>query len=135
MACSAIPLGMESMVDDETENWPVPENMHANLDAIKYDYKVQPLPVYTEDNHYVKPADIIDTISGVFVQLQFELVHYHISKRHHDSFNGTIAQIIVIKPGAPPTTSSLKHKNIRCGPMCPNPLLITQNGIPTCSCV
>ncbi|KAF8267360.1 hypothetical protein EI94DRAFT_1801764 [Lactarius quietus] len=122
----AIIPGGETTVDTETENWPVPTNMREKLDAIKYEYCTQPLLVYMVDDRFVEPPDVVDTIGGALVQLQFELVHYHISKNKHDSFNRTIAQITVIQPGAPPPTSSLKRTNVRSAPLRANPLLALQ---------
>ncbi|KAF8272078.1 hypothetical protein EI94DRAFT_415558 [Lactarius quietus] len=123
-----LPADAETTVDDETERWPVPDNMHDKLDAIKYEYKAQPVPAYTMEDVFVEPAAVVDTIAGALVHVQFELVHYHISKRSHDSFNATVAQITVILPGAPPPTSSLKRKNVRNGPLRANPLLLSRKG-------
>jgi len=46
------------------ERWPVPDNMHDKLDAIKYEYKAQPVPAYTMDDVFVEPAAVVDTIAG-----------------------------------------------------------------------
>ncbi|KAF8264399.1 hypothetical protein EI94DRAFT_1738536 [Lactarius quietus] len=105
--------------------------MREKLGAIQNEYRVQPLPAYTMDDRFIEPAVVVDTIAGALVQVQFELLHYHISKRSHDSFNATIAQITVIQPGAPLATLSLKRKNVRNGPLRANPLLLTRNGCST----
>ncbi|KAF8263826.1 hypothetical protein EI94DRAFT_1832118 [Lactarius quietus] len=100
--------------------------MQSKLNTIKYKYRAQPLPVYTMEDIFIEPLAVIDAIAGTLIQMQFELVHYHINKRGHDSFNGTIAQITIIQPGAPPPTLSLKRKNVRDGPLRPNLLLLAR---------
>ncbi|KAF8262981.1 hypothetical protein EI94DRAFT_1807979 [Lactarius quietus] len=101
-----LPADVETTVDDETERWPILDNTHNKLDAIKYEYKAQPLPAYTMEDIFVEPAAVVDTIAGALVYVQFEL-------------------ITVILPGAPPPTSSLKRKNVQNGPLHANPLLLT----------
>ncbi|KAF8263815.1 hypothetical protein EI94DRAFT_1874428 [Lactarius quietus] len=75
-----LPADAETAVDNKMEHWPILDIMHNKLDAIKYKYKAQPVPAYTMDNVFVEPAAVIDTIAGTLVHVQFELVHYHISK-------------------------------------------------------
>lgn len=115
-------------VDYETEHWPVPLKFLEKLHAIKYEYMAQPLPVYTENDTFVESRDVVDVLAGALVKIQFELQHYHIGKKNHDSFNATMVQIIVLQPGAPPPTSALKRKNVWEGPVRSNPILLERTG-------
>ena len=115
--CSAEEGEIEEVVlDEETAHWPVPPRLRNNLNRIKYEYRAVPLSVYV-NGRFVKPADVNDAIKGALVEIHFELHHFSIRKAGHDSFNATIEQILVLRPGEPRPTTVYKRKNPRDGPI------------------
>ena len=50
-------------------------------------------------------------IKGALVELHFELHHFPIRKVAQDSFNATIEQIIVLRPGEARPMTAYKRKN------------------------
>ena len=106
----------DSGIDSETENWPVPSDLRADLDDIKKTYRAVPLPVFAKDM-FIEITDVNDTVKGVLVEVHFEFHHYCIKSKNQDSFNATIQQIIVLQPGAPRPTTAYKCKNVRDGPV------------------
>ena len=63
------------------------------------------------------------------MELHFELRHYRIRTRGFDSFNASIEQIIVLRPGQPRPTTVYKRKNPRDGPVRMNPNIALQKRI------
>ena len=119
----------EVVLDEETARWPVPPRLQNNLNRIKHKYWAVPLYVYV-NGRFVKPADVNDAIKGVLVEIHFELHHFSIWKAGHNSFNVTIEQILVLRPGEPCPTTVYKRKNPRDGPIevKASPLLQKQSG-------
>jgi len=103
-------------VDDETEHWPVPPRLREELNKIKFEYRAVPLAVYVNDT-FIEPADVNNAIKGALVELHFELHHFAIRKKAQDSFNATIEQIIVLRPGEARPVTAYKRKNPRDGPI------------------
>lgn len=107
-------------MDEETEHWPVPPRFRDELDSIKFEYRAMPLPVYLHDR-FVEPAFVNDTVRGALVEIHFEFRHFAILKKVQDSFNASIEQIIVIRPGESRPATGYKRKNVRDGPIRMNP--------------
>lgn len=106
-------------VDDETDNWPVPDEYEQTLCAIKRSFAVQALRVYV-NGHFVEPADVNGILANGLVELHFTLKHFHISRsgeKDFDSFTAVIEQIIVLKPGVPKAPNAYKRKGPREGPV------------------
>ncbi|KAI9435942.1 hypothetical protein H4582DRAFT_1854634 [Lactarius indigo] len=108
------------IVDDETDKWPVPEDLQPDLDDLKFEYQAMPLSVYRSDK--IVPVDLVSkVVKGALVEVHFELHHYHIrnkeSSSDFDSFNATIEQVIVLQPGEAPVDSPYKRKNVAEGPI------------------
>ncbi|KAF8256856.1 hypothetical protein EI94DRAFT_169247 [Lactarius quietus] len=103
-------------VDDETEHWPVPPRLREELNKIKFEYRAVPLAVYVNDT-FIEPANVNNAIKGALVELHFELHHFAIRKKAQDSFNATIEQIIVLRPGEACPVTAYKRKNPRDGPI------------------
>jgi hypothetical protein len=111
-------------MDATTANWPVPDDMKEDLEAIMGSHKVQPLPVYKDDK-YVTPTEVNATLPNALVEVHFRLRHYKIFRKGAekciDSFSGLIEQIVVLKPGSPRPLTGYKRKNLLDGPFRPKP--------------
>ena len=107
-------------VDEETENWPVPPRLREELNKIKFEYYAVPLSVYADDN-FVEPALVNNAIRGALVELHFELHHFAIRRAAQDSFNASIEQILILRPGEARPITVYKRKNPRDGPIIVKP--------------
>jgi hypothetical protein len=107
-----------TVVDEETERWPVRPEFRGDLDGIKYKFEAVPLPVYI-DEQFVEPTNVSQMLSGALVEINFELRHFCIQKIREDSFNSYIEQIDVLQPGEAPQTTPFKRKkmDLRGGPV------------------
>jgi hypothetical protein len=106
-------------VDEETENWPISDDMQKYLCKIKRMHYVQPLRAYVEGN-FIKPNDVNGVLSNVLVEAHFSLKHYRIQRegeKGFDSFTANIEQINVLKRGAPKAPNPYKRHNPRIGPL------------------
>ncbi|KAG1774802.1 hypothetical protein EV702DRAFT_1199899 [Suillus placidus] len=74
-------------MDNETRDWPIPENFAIELDKIKYGYEAEPLPLY-HDGHLVEPSHANDVINGAMVEVHFGILHWHIG--NFDSFQANV---------------------------------------------
>ena len=112
-------------VDEETEHWPIATEHRKFLDNIKYDYRIQPLPVYAEDDTYIQPKDVVNRMRDSLVEVHFRIKHYRIGRdaSSFDSFSGVIEQVVILKPGIPKRSSPYsKHRaNIENGLYKPKP--------------
>ncbi|KAH9062543.1 hypothetical protein EDB83DRAFT_2224081 [Lactarius deliciosus] len=108
------------VVDDETEKWPVSDNLLPDLQEVKHEYQVRPLSVFQNDKP-VKTDEVNNILKGALVELHFELHHYHIrikeSNTNFDCFNATIEQIIILQTSGARPSSAYKRKNIGQGPI------------------
>ena len=111
------------VIDEETARWPVPPQLRDELNKIKFEYRAVPLPIYV-NGRFVEPADVNNTIKGALVELHFELHHFAIRKVMQDSFNATIEQIIVLRPGEACPMTVYKRKNPRDGPIRVKPTIL-----------
>ena len=119
-------IDLAAVLDEETERWPVPPPLRGELDRIKFEYRAVPLPVYVNDK-FVEPVNVNSAIKGALVELHFELHHFPIRKVAQDSFNATIEQIIVLRPGEARPMTAYKRKNPRVGPILAQLTLPPQN--------
>jgi hypothetical protein len=107
--------GSEAL-DDRTEHWPIKASLQDALNRIKYQFKAVPLPVYVDDR-FIKPVDVYEVLKGALVEVQFELHHYRIQKKKFDSFNATVQQVLVLKPGVARPATAFKRHNVEEGPV------------------
>ncbi|KAH9066970.1 hypothetical protein EDB83DRAFT_2223259 [Lactarius deliciosus] len=115
-------------VDQTMENWPVSPDYRADLDKIKFKYAAVPLSVFINDL-FVPAEEVSGVVQGALVELHFQLFHYHIRSKTHDSFNGSIEQVIVLQPSQVQTSSPYKRKNVDDGPirLKPSPFVQASN--------
>ncbi|KAH8976894.1 hypothetical protein EDB92DRAFT_2120527 [Lactarius akahatsu] len=104
-------------VDSDTEHWPVPEELRAQLDGIKHRYRVAPLHVFKSNGQFVEPLDVNDALEESLVEIRFELRHYSFTSKNEHSFNASIEQIVILRPGVARPASSYKRKDYRVGPV------------------
>ena len=88
----------------------------ASLTRSSFKYQAVPLPVYVNEK-FVEPTNVNNVIKGALVELHFELHHFAIRRAALDSFNATIEQIIVLRPGEARPMTAYKRKNPRIGPI------------------
>ncbi|KAH9009399.1 hypothetical protein EDB85DRAFT_2162774 [Lactarius pseudohatsudake] len=122
----ATPLDLDGgeVVDETTENWPILDDFHADLEKIKIDYRAVPLSVFKGDA-FVPPEQVTDIVKGALVEVHFELYHYHIRNKGYDSFNSSIEQIIVLQPG------EIQHIPVRSNKeFNPSQVLHVRSGLP-----
>lgn len=68
-------------------------------------------------------------VRGALVELHFELHHYSIRKSGQDSFNASIEQITVLRPGEARPATAYKRKNPRDGPIRIIPSIALQKNV------
>ncbi|KAH9037778.1 hypothetical protein EDB85DRAFT_1934385 [Lactarius pseudohatsudake] len=107
----------EDSVDSDTEHWPVPEELRTQLDGIKHEYRVAPLHVFKSNGDFVEPLDVNDALQESLVEIRFELRHYSFASKNEHSFNASIEQIVILRPGVARPPSSYKRKDYRSGPV------------------
>ncbi|KAG2113590.1 uncharacterized protein F5147DRAFT_789267 [Suillus discolor] len=93
-------------MDEETRNWPVPDQFASEFDEIKYNYQVIPLPLY-HDGHLVEPSMANEAINGAIVEVQFHIHHWKI--KQFDSFQANVEKVEILCPGPVHHTSSYKR--------------------------
>jgi hypothetical protein len=106
-------------VDDETDNWPVPDQFQEQLSQIKRTHCVQPLRAYM-DNRFIEPNDVNGTLANALVEIHFTIKHYNIRRegeKPFDSFTANIEQLTVLERGAPKQLTPYKRRNPRSGPL------------------
>ncbi|KAH9028294.1 hypothetical protein EDB85DRAFT_1892587 [Lactarius pseudohatsudake] len=108
------------VVDEETENWPVSDDLQPDLQELKYEYQVKPLSVFYNDKP-VKVDEATNVLKGALVEVHFELHHYHIRNKEgnteFDSLNASIEQIIILQLSNARPTSAYKCKAVGQGPI------------------
>ena len=119
---------LAEFVDYETEHWPVPPRLREELNKIKYEYRAVPLSTYINDI-FVEPARVNTFIKGALVELHFELHHFAIRKKAHDSFNASIEQIVILRRSDDRPATAYKRKNPREGPIQVKALMFIQKRI------
>jgi hypothetical protein len=89
------------------------------LDRIKYNFMVNPLPVY-KDDEFISPSDIEARLDGALVEVTFNLEHYAIFKHNeipHDTFDADVLQINILKDADKTPLSAFKLHNVHDGPI------------------
>ena len=126
-------IDLAVVLDEETERWPVQPPLRGELNRIKFEYRAVPLPMYVNDK-FIEPVNVNSAIKGTLVELHFELHHFPIQKVAQDSFNATIEQIIVLRPGEARPMTAYKRKNLCVGPILAQLTLPLQNQTGEGSC-
>lgn len=106
-------------IDTETDLWPVPPHLADELDRIKYNFTVNPLPVY-KDDEFISPSDVETCLDGALVEVTFNLEHYAIFKHNeipHDTFDADVLQINILKDADKTPLSAFKLHNVHDGPI------------------
>ncbi|KAG1873910.1 hypothetical protein F4604DRAFT_1765818 [Suillus subluteus] len=83
-------------MDEETRNWPIPDKLVRDFDALKYKFEAHPLPLYHED-HLVQPVHANKILNGAMVEVQFHIQHWRI--KDIDSFQATPQKVTIVKLG------------------------------------
>jgi hypothetical protein len=95
-------------MDEQTKNWPIPDEFATELDAIKYTFRADHLPVFYEGNP-IMPMDVNDILNGAIVEVQFTMRHWRIQA--YDSFQATPHKITVLRLGPYHHKSNYKRAN------------------------
>jgi len=111
-------------IDNETENWSVPDPVTEDFQCIKNNFRVCPLPIFNIDDCFIEAPEANGCLRNALVEVHFSLVHYKISspRQTHDSYNAMPKQVIVLNEAPIQELSIYKHKNIQSGPMRPKKL-------------
>lgn len=116
LQCNNMCLCLDSTNNNITNNWPVPREYQNCLEDIKPTHRAVPLQVFSNG----KPVSIHDVrkvLTGAIVKLQFKLHHYPIRQKNVDSFNASIQQIQVIKPGETRPQTAFKRQSMSDSPI------------------
>lgn len=109
--------GDESVIDEETEKWPVPRDFLDDLEAIKTTYMANPLKVYMGDQ-FIEPLDVTKSLDGALVEVHFTVQQYRITQRNPivHSYSAMVQQVLILKKPVV-KSSPYKRKNYRVGPI------------------
>jgi hypothetical protein len=109
--------------EDETQHWPIATEHREYLDAIKDRYRIRPLAVYTNDDVYIEPCQVLPKMRDALVEVYFRLKHYRIGSgaAAFDSFSGIIEQIIILQEAGRKSSTPYNHirSNLKGGPYKP----------------
>ena len=89
-------------------------------------FQACPLPIYVGDR-FIKPEKVHEMLKGALVEVSFELRHYCIQKKHEDSFNALVQQVLILQPGKARPCNAFKRRNVFDGPVRPCPVLCNAN--------
>jgi hypothetical protein len=95
-------------MDEETRNWPIPDEFADEFDGIKYIYQANPLPLYRDD-HLINPAHANAAINGATVEVTFGIRHWRIQET--DSFQANIHKVVILQPGSVPYPGHSKRSH------------------------
>ncbi|KAG1866011.1 hypothetical protein F4604DRAFT_1683003 [Suillus subluteus] len=95
-------------MDDETKNWPIPDNFAEEFDGLKYKMAAQPLPLYYKD-HLVEPAYANQIMNGAIVEVQLTIQHWRI--QDFDSFQALAEKVTILRLGPIHVPSHYKRPN------------------------
>lgn len=93
-------------MDEETRNWPIPDEFVAEFDDLKYNFEACPLPLF-HDGHLVEPSMANEVMNGAIVEVQFHIHQWHIQQ--FDSFQANVEKIVILKPAPIHHTSGYKR--------------------------
>ncbi|KAG1823892.1 uncharacterized protein BJ212DRAFT_1296414 [Suillus subaureus] len=85
-----------SKMDEETRDWPIPDELLKEFDILKYKFKAHPFPLYHE-NHLVQPVHANEIINSTMVEVQFHIQHWQI--KDIGSFQATPEKVTILKLG------------------------------------
>jgi hypothetical protein len=92
-------------MDEETHNWPIPDQFVTEFDMLKYSYQATPLPLF-HDRHLVEPSMANEVMNGAMVEAHFRIHQWHIQQ--FDSFQATVEGILILRPAPRHHTSAYK---------------------------
>lgn len=93
-------------MDEETRNWPIPDQFVAKFDDLKYNYEACPLPLF-HDGHLVEPSMANEVMNGAIVEVQFNIHQWHIQQ--FDSFQANVEKVVILRPSLTHHTSRYKR--------------------------
>ena len=109
-------------MDNDTQDYPVPDEHSLAFNVIKNTFRVKLLLVY-HDRILVPPNNVTDVLHGALVEVHFALQHFHIFKEPaYNSFTGNIRQIVVHSVSNSKAKSEYVTQNIHDGPLLPSTL-------------
>ncbi|KAG1764966.1 hypothetical protein EV702DRAFT_1051186 [Suillus placidus] len=73
-------------MDQETTNWPIPDEFAPQYDSIKYNFQPAPLPVFYKGN-LIEPTHTNTALDGSIAEIEFTVRHWKI--QDHDTFQAT----------------------------------------------
>lgn len=103
-------------MDETTDHWPIESKFVAHLNDIKCTHRATPLCVFL-NNKIVDAHDVNDILEGALVEIQFELKHFSIQTKKIESFNASIQQVQILRPGESRPPTAFKRQNISEGPI------------------
>jgi len=93
-------------MDEETHNWPIPDQFVTEFNMLKYSYQATPLPLF-HDRHLVEPSMANEVMNGAIVEAHFRIHQWHIQQ--FDSFQATVEGIVILRPVPRHHTSAYKR--------------------------
>jgi len=84
-------------MDQETSEWPIPDEFTLHFDSIKYHFKLSALPVFYEGN-LIEPMHTNTALNGSIVEIEFTVHHWKI--QDHDTFQANAEKITILRLGA-----------------------------------
>ncbi|OAX31997.1 hypothetical protein K503DRAFT_860535 [Rhizopogon vinicolor AM-OR11-026] len=105
-------IGNSSIMDAETENWPIAMKHRDEFDLVKLNYEASPLRLY-RGNFLVEPADVNEALTGAVVKVFFVVRHYYLCNKIFDMFRTDIQQIKILKSGTSIACSGFKRRDAR----------------------
>lgn len=107
--------------DPDSETWPVPNEVAEDYRKLKRVYRVVPLAIYDDHDHFVETLQADQALKNALVEIHFSIIHYKIGAPGdaHESFTAEPKQIIILKTAPVTTPTAYKRKNIRSGPVRP----------------
>ncbi|KAG2107119.1 hypothetical protein BD769DRAFT_1393040 [Suillus cothurnatus] len=93
-------------MDEETHNWPIPDQFVTEFDMLKYNFQATPLPLF-HDGHLVEPSMANEIMSGAIVEVHFGIHQWRIQQ--FDSFQASVERIVILRPAPRHHTSAYKR--------------------------
>jgi hypothetical protein len=84
-------------MDQETSEWPIPDEFALHFDSIKHHFKPSALPVFYEGN-LVEPMHTNTALNGSIAEIEFTVRHWKI--QDHDTFQANAEKITILRLGA-----------------------------------
>lgn len=103
-------------MDELTERWPIESKFVGLLNDIKCTHRAVPLRVFLK-NKLVDARRLNDILTGAVIEIQFELQHFSIHGKKIESFNASMQQVQVLRPGESRPPTAFKRQDISEGPI------------------